>query len=71
MPSKDPLQRFEDILDNIGRIEGYAEGLDSASFLADHKSYDAVERCLERISEAATKPKASGCGLWWNGIWDR
>jgi uncharacterized protein with HEPN domain len=27
----------------------------TSSFLEDHKTYDAVERCLERISEAATK----------------
>jgi uncharacterized protein with HEPN domain len=55
VPSKDPLQRFEDILDNIGRIRNYTEGLNSQSFLADHKTYDAVERCMERISEAASK----------------
>jgi len=55
VPSSDPAQRFEDILDNIGRIEGYTAGMDGAAFLEDHKTYDAVERCLERISEAARK----------------
>ena len=54
MPSKDPVQRFEDILVNIERIEAYTQDLDCASFLADHKTYDAVERCLG-ISEAAKK----------------
>jgi uncharacterized protein with HEPN domain len=29
--------------------------MDGAAFLEDHKTYDAVERCLERISEAARK----------------
>ena len=55
MPSKDPLQRFEDILENITRIEKFTSGMDSAAFAADDKTHDAVERCLERISEAAKK----------------
>ncbi len=55
MPSKDPLQRFRDILENIDRIEGYTGGMDAGSFLADTRTYDAVERCLERISEASKK----------------
>jgi len=29
--------------------------MDLAAFEEDHKTYDAVERCLERISEAAAK----------------
>ena len=29
--------------------------MDLAGFEEDHKTYDAVERCLERISEAAAK----------------
>ena len=55
MPSSDPVQHFEDIMDNVGRIEVYTTGMDAASFLEDNKTYDAVERCLERISEAARK----------------
>jgi uncharacterized protein with HEPN domain len=55
VPSSDPVQRFEDILENIIRIEKHTSGMDCTSFLEDHKTYDAVERCLERISEAATK----------------
>jgi len=31
------------------------QGMDLAAFEEDRKTYDAVERCLERISEAATK----------------
>jgi uncharacterized protein with HEPN domain len=53
VPSSDPVQRFEDILNNIGRIEDYTAGMSGAAFLEDNKTYDAVERCLERISEAA------------------
>jgi len=42
VPSKDPVQRFEEILVNIERIEAYTQDLDCGSFLADHKTYDAV-----------------------------
>ena len=55
MPSSDPIQRFQDILDNIGRIEDHTAGMDAMAFVEDHKTYDAVERCLERISEASKK----------------
>ena len=56
MPSKDPLQRFEDILENIARIEEFTAGMDLLAFTEDLKTCDAAERCLERISEAARKP---------------
>ena len=55
MPSKDPIQRFEDILENITRIEEFTAGMDLNAFMGDPKTHDAVERCLERISEAAKK----------------
>lgn len=55
MPSERPRQRAQDILDNIAAIEGYVSGLDHDSFARDRKTRDAVERCLERISEAASK----------------
>lgn len=55
MPSDDPAQRFDDILENIGRIRAYTEGMDETDFLKDAKSRDAVERCLERIAEAVRK----------------
>ena len=55
MPSSDPIQRFQDILENIARIEQYTDGIDLPAFMSDHKTYDAVERCLERISEASKK----------------
>lgn len=55
MPSKDPIQRFEDILENIRLIEEFTEGMDLSSFLDDFKTRNATERCLERISEAAKK----------------
>lgn len=55
MPSKDPRQRFEDILENISRIEEFTAGMDMHGFAADLKTSNAVERCVERISEAAKK----------------
>lgn len=55
MPSSRPAVRLRDILDNIERIRRYVGDMDDAAFAADDKARDAVERCLERISEAATK----------------
>ena len=55
MPSRDPAQRFLDIIENIRRIEAYTANLNAATFLQDGRTYDAVERCMERISEAAKK----------------
>ncbi len=54
MPSSRPETRFLDILDDI-RLQGYVEGMDRVAFDADSRTRDAVERCLERVSEAATK----------------
>ncbi len=53
MSSSKPARRFEDILDNARAIERYTEGMDMRGFVADAKTRDAVERCLERMSEAA------------------
>ncbi|MEX2262430.1 MAG: HepT-like ribonuclease domain-containing protein [Bryobacteraceae bacterium] len=55
MPSKDPVQRFEDILENIALIQQFTAGMDLAAFMEDLKTYAAVERCLERLSEASKK----------------
>lgn len=41
-----------DIIDNAGRIERYLAGIDRASFEADGRTRDAVERCVERVCEA-------------------
>ena len=55
MPSRDPAQRFEDILENIILIEEFTRGMDLAAFTHDAKTSSAAERCMERISEAAKK----------------
>lgn len=55
MPSENPAQRLDDILENIRRIRAYTAAMDEAEFLGDGKCVDASERCLERIAEAARK----------------
>ncbi|HEV3113060.1 MAG TPA: HepT-like ribonuclease domain-containing protein [Candidatus Binataceae bacterium] len=55
MSSSDPRRRLRDILDNISRIRSYMEGIAAQQLVADPKTQDAVERCLERICEAARK----------------
>lgn len=42
-----------DIIENAERIEGYVAGMDQSIFERDGRTRDAVERCLERICEAA------------------
>ena len=44
---------LEDIVDTITRIERYDAGLQADDLAQDGLRYDAVERCLERICEAA------------------
>src|SRR5947209_8588298 len=55
VPSRDPIQRFEDILENILLIEEFTRGMGQKAFLEDPKTRNATERCMERISEAARK----------------
>lgn len=55
VPSDKPLRRLGDIVENVRAIESYTAGMDLHAFANDRKTYDAVERCLERISEAAGK----------------
>jgi uncharacterized protein with HEPN domain len=46
---------LEDIIDNIARIERYVAGLSTDDLSGDELRHDAVERCLERICEAAVR----------------
>lgn len=55
MPSSKPARRLADIVEQAERISGYIQGLDQETFRADAKTVDAVERCLQRLSEAASK----------------
>lgn len=55
MPSRQIRVRLGDIKENIARIRLYTAELDEASFIKNSLVRDAVERCLERIAEAARK----------------
>lgn len=55
MPSKFPARRLQDIVENAAFIASYIDGLDEKAFRGDRMRRDAVERCLQRISEAAVK----------------
>jgi uncharacterized protein with HEPN domain len=59
LPSSNPIRRLQDILDNISLIKEYTRGASYDSFVEDRKTQDAVERCLARISEAASKLESS------------
>ena len=53
--SHDPAVCVADILDNIERIRSYVGRMDRTQFEHDGRTRDAVERCLERICEAAVR----------------
>lgn len=54
MPSRhDPADSLADIVENAERIESYIIGMDREAFERDGRTRDAVERCLERVCEAA------------------
>ena len=55
MSTEREAQRLHDIVDNIARIESHVANMDFAAFAADPKTIDAVERCLQRLTEAAIK----------------
>ena len=54
MPSDVPIERLTDIITNIDRVRAHLKGVTLGTEF-DAKTRDAVERCLERISEAAKK----------------
>jgi uncharacterized protein with HEPN domain len=54
VPSRhDPTDSLADIVENAERIERYLNGMDRAGFGQDGLTRDAVERCIERVCEAA------------------
>lgn len=55
MPSKAVEKRLRDILENATAIQEYTADLSLESFMSDRKTRGAVERCFERIAEAARK----------------
>lgn len=65
---------LRDILDSIGAIETFIEGLDFDSFTRDRKTWSATIRELEVIGEAAGKIseelRAANVGVDWRTIKD-
>ena len=55
MSSRGTAQLFRDILEAITRIESHTSGMRLEDFRSDTKTVDAVERNLQRISEAAVR----------------
>jgi uncharacterized protein with HEPN domain len=55
MPFRRPENSFGDIVENIERIENYTSGVAREAVFADPMRTDAIERCLQRITEAAAR----------------
>lgn len=55
MPSNRVRRRLQDILENAHAIAEYTRDMDSTAFAESRMVYDATERCMERICEAAAK----------------
>jgi len=55
LPSEKPARRLLDIIENGQAVARYTAGMDRTAFEGNPLVCDAVERCLERISEAVAK----------------
>jgi uncharacterized protein with HEPN domain len=53
LPARSVEQRLRDVLTSIDEISSFIDGLAYDDFVADRKTYHAVVRCLEIISEAS------------------
>jgi hypothetical protein len=63
VPSNHPVQRFEDILDNIARIEGFTAGMDGGAFVENEQALFAVKHALLIISESGGEVWRFGIGI--------
>ena len=61
LPSSRVPRRLQDIVDNAQTIFAYTAGMDLAAFEENRLVYDAVERCIERITEAARNSATWRC----------
>jgi uncharacterized protein with HEPN domain len=57
LPSSRRAAWLGDIVENCDRIGRHIAGLSREAYLADERTIDAVERCLQRICESATRLK--------------
>lgn len=56
MPSRhDPADSLHHIIENAERVARYLVGLDRHTFEQNEWARDAVERCIERVCEAAIR----------------
>ena len=55
MPSERSAIRLQDILENTQVTQCFVRGIEHTAFYSDRRTSDAAERCLERLSEAATQ----------------
>ncbi|MDQ2946636.1 MAG: DUF86 domain-containing protein [Acidobacteriota bacterium] len=62
---------MQHIIANAQAIFRYTEGLDFLQFEEDRKTYDAVERCLQRITEAVIRLGDQAPALMPDQPWQR
>ncbi len=55
MTGNDSPLHLAQMLENIERIRGWTDGLTLQGYLSNRMLRDAVERCLERVSEASRR----------------
>ena len=72
MPSKDPGQQLQDILDNIDAVRQFIGAMDFKTFAADQKTFYADTRALEIVSEASRRlpedVKAAHSSIDWRAV---
>ena len=65
----DPADSLADIIENAERIEQYLAGVDLVTFASNDLLRDAVERCIERVCEAAHRLGERAAELMPNQPW--
>jgi uncharacterized protein with HEPN domain len=53
--SRDPVLFLEDILDAIGKIKQFVDGMSQAEFMEDSKTIHACMSCFQIVGEATKK----------------
>jgi uncharacterized protein with HEPN domain len=69
VPSKDPFQRFTDIVDHIDHVERFTSGLNATTFAANDQVIFAVKYALVILSEATAKLGDIATDRWPNIPW--